>query len=64
MVLVLYALSLRFFLNVKDAFIESRQFALHPNNFYCQVERILGSLGDSRVERTRDANATRRSPLI
>jgi predicted nucleotidyltransferase len=50
MVLVLYALNHSFFLNEKNAFIESRTFALCPNGFHREVERILGRLGNSAAE--------------
>ena len=59
MVLVLYALNQRFFLNEKNAFIESEHFALHPDNFHSAVERILGSLGNSSAEMTRSVMAMR-----
>jgi Nucleotidyltransferase domain len=47
MVLVLHALNERFFLNEKNAFIESSSFALCPHNFHHEIERILGGLGNS-----------------
>jgi len=50
MILVLYALNQRFFLNEKNAFIESAHFALQPGNFHREVERILGSIGKSPRE--------------
>ena len=46
MVLVLHALNERFFLNEKNAFIESMSFALYPRNFHREVERILAQPGD------------------
>jgi predicted nucleotidyltransferase len=52
MVLVLYALNERFFLNEKNAFIESKRFMLRPDNFHSEVERILGSIGKSPHELT------------
>jgi hypothetical protein len=54
MVLVLYALNHRFFLNEKNAFMESEHFAKYPNNFHREVEHILGSLGNSPAELTRN----------
>jgi hypothetical protein len=59
MVLVLYALNQRFFLNEKNAFIESEQFALLPNSLHREVERILGSIGNSPEELTRSATTMR-----
>lgn len=50
MVLVLYALNQRFFLNEKNAFIESQIFALRPDGFHRQVERILAQPGNSAGE--------------
>ena len=47
MVLVLYALNRRFFLNEKNAFLESQTFRLRPEGFHRRVERILGQLGNS-----------------
>ncbi len=47
MVLVLYALNQRFFLNEKNAFIESKRFVLQPANLHREVESILGSIGKS-----------------
>ncbi len=58
MVLVLHALNERFFLSEKDAFIESGHFALQPN-LHREVERILGSLGNSPAELTRNVTAMR-----
>jgi len=58
MLLVLHALNERFFLNEKNAFIESRHFALQPN-LHHEVERILGSLGNSPEELTRSVTAMR-----
>lgn len=54
MVLVLHALNHRFFLNEKNAFMESGHFALYPNNLHREVERILGSLGNSSAELMRN----------
>jgi hypothetical protein len=59
MVLVLYALNERFFLNEKNAFIESRHFALQPDNLHREVERILGSIGNSPAELTRSSTTMR-----
>ena len=59
MVLVLHALNQRFFLNEKNAFIESAGFALRPNNFHRAVERILASIGNSQDGLTRSADAMR-----
>jgi predicted nucleotidyltransferase len=63
MVLVLYALNERFFLNEKNAFIESKRFMLRPDNFHSEVERILGSIGKSPHELT-DSVATMRALAI
>jgi predicted nucleotidyltransferase len=52
MVLVLHALNQWFFLNEKNAFIESKRFVLRPDNLHCEVERILGSIGNSPQELT------------
>jgi hypothetical protein len=59
MVLVLYALNERFFLNEKNAFIESKRFVLQPDNFHREVERILGSIGKSPHELTDSVAAMR-----
>jgi len=59
MVLVLHALNERFFLNEKNAFIESRGFALRPRSFHHKVERILGRPGNSAAELTRSIVAMR-----
>jgi Nucleotidyltransferase domain len=59
MVLVLHALNERFFLNEKNAFIESRSFALRPRKFHHEVELILGHLGNSGAELTRSIVAMR-----
>jgi predicted nucleotidyltransferase len=50
MVLVLYALNERFFLNEKNAFVESEGFRLRPRNFHREVARILGRPGNSPAE--------------
>jgi hypothetical protein len=59
MVLVLYALNQRFFLNEKDAFIESQSFELQPPNFHREVEGILGRLGSSPAELNRSVASMR-----
>lgn len=59
MVLVLYALNERFFLNEKNSFIESGSFALCPHNLHHEVERILGRPGDSAATLTRSIAAMR-----
>lgn len=59
MVLVLYALNQRFFLNEKNAFIESARFALLPEDFHRKVARIVGSLGNSSAELARAVAAMR-----
>jgi hypothetical protein len=59
MVLVLHALNERFFLNEKNAFIESGTFVLCPRNFHRKVERILGRPGNSAVTLTRSIVAMR-----
>ncbi|MBV8361403.1 MAG: nucleotidyltransferase domain-containing protein [Deltaproteobacteria bacterium] len=59
MVLVLYALNERFFLNEKNSFIESGSFALRPHNLHREIERILGQPGDSAVTLTRSVAAMR-----
>jgi predicted nucleotidyltransferase len=58
-VLVLHALNQRFFLNEKNAFVESERFALCPNNLHREVARILGSIGNSGVELERSVAAMR-----
>lgn len=47
MVLVLYALNQHFFLNEKNAFIESQHFTLLPDNFHRDLEHIVGAIGNS-----------------
>ena len=47
MTLVLYALNQRFFLNEKNAFIESEHFTLVPDNLHREIARTLGSIGNS-----------------
>jgi len=58
-VLVLHALNERFFLNEKNAFIESKHFALQPDTLHREVERILGSIGKSPRELTRSVAVMR-----
>jgi hypothetical protein len=50
MVLVLYAFNQQFFLNEKNAFIESEHFVLLPHNLHREIARTLGSIGDSPRE--------------
>ena len=59
MVLVLYAPNQRFFINEKNAFIESQHFALKPKNLHYEVERILGSIGNSPEMLTRSVTRMR-----
>jgi len=59
MLLVLYALNQRFFINEKNAFIESERFVLKPNNLHHEVERILGSIGNSPDVLTRSVTTMR-----
>ena len=59
MVLVLHALNKSFFLNEKNAFIESRSFALYPQEFHREVEQVLGRVGHSAAELTRSITAMR-----
>jgi len=59
MVIVLYALNERFFLNEKSSFIESGSFALRPHNLHREVERILGQPGDSAITLMRSVDAMR-----
>jgi hypothetical protein len=59
MMLVLYALNERFFLNEKNAFIESRGFGICPPRFHLSVERILGRPGNTAVEMTQSIDAMR-----
>jgi hypothetical protein len=56
-VLVLYALNQRFFLNEKSAFVESKRFVLQPDNLHREVERILSSIGTSPEELARSVAA-------
>jgi Nucleotidyltransferase domain len=58
-VLVLYALNQRFFLNEKSAFAESERFVLQPDNLHRGVERVLGSIGTSPEALTRSVAAMR-----
>jgi len=59
MVLVLHALNERFFLNEKNAFVESAGFARSPHSFHREVERILGRAGGSASALTRSVAAMR-----
>jgi predicted nucleotidyltransferase len=59
MVLVLHALNERFFLNEKNAFIESGSFALRPHDFHREAERILARPGNSTATLTRSIAAMR-----
>jgi predicted nucleotidyltransferase len=59
MVLVLYALNECFFLNEKNAFVESALFALLPSDFHRKVAPILGSVGNSSSELSSSADAMR-----
>ncbi len=47
MLLVLYALNRRYFVNEKMASIESERFPLVPRNFHARIRKILGGIGDS-----------------
>jgi hypothetical protein len=62
MVLVLHALNERFFLNEKNAFVESGSFALRPLNFHSEVERLLRRPGNSAAALTRSIMVMRASP--
>jgi predicted nucleotidyltransferase len=59
MLLVLHALNERFFLNEKNAFIESRSFSLRPPDFHRQMEATIGQLGNSAAELMQSVAATR-----
>lgn len=59
MVLVLHALNERFFLNEKNAFIETESFSLRPPKFHREVERILGRPGNSPAALVRSLAAMR-----
>lgn len=59
MALVLYALNERFFLNEKNAFVESARFALLPDGFHRMVARLVGSLGNSSADLLQHAAAIR-----
>jgi Nucleotidyltransferase domain len=50
MVMVLYALNRRFFLNEKGAMKESRSFEVSPAGFHDAAEQILGSPGSTPAE--------------
>jgi len=45
MLLVLYALNRRWFINEKGALAESRTFVLAPDRFHATLERVLGNPG-------------------
>jgi predicted nucleotidyltransferase len=45
MMLVLYALNQRFFVNEKGAFLESAGFSILPPGFHDDIARILGGIG-------------------
>jgi hypothetical protein len=62
MVLVLYALNQRWFVNEKNAFIESRRFALRPPSFHQEVEAVLAEPGSTAPQLTRSVAAMRRPP--
>lgn len=47
MILVLYALNRRYFVNEKMASIESETFPLLPRDFHSRVRKILGAIGGS-----------------
>lgn len=47
MILVLYALNRRYFVNEKMASLESEQFPLVPRDFHSRLRKILGSIGES-----------------
>jgi hypothetical protein len=59
MVLVLHALNERFFLNEKNAFLETKSFTLCPDDLHRKVESVLGHLGNSAAE-LRRSTATMR----
>lgn len=59
MVLVLYALNQRWFLNEKNAFIESRGFVMRPPNFHREVEEVLAAPGRTVSQLTRSIAAMR-----
>src|SRR5208282_4636487 len=50
MMLVLYALNRKFFLNEKGAFAESRRFAIKPARFHDTVAGVLGRVGTTGAE--------------
>lgn len=67
MILVLYALNRRYFVNEKGAFPESESFPLLPADFHAKVRAILGHLGEipaelsqsvARMRSVRDSLAT------
>jgi hypothetical protein len=59
MVLVLYALNQRWFLNEKNALIESHGFAMCPSNFHRGVEEVLAEPGRTTSQLTRSVAALR-----
>jgi predicted nucleotidyltransferase len=58
-VLVLYALNRRFYLNEKNALLESKSFPIRPSGLHQEIERVLGSLGNSPEELSRSVTAMR-----
>lgn len=50
MMLVLYALNRKFYLNEKGAFAESRRFAIKPARFHDTVASVLGRVGTTPAE--------------
>jgi len=50
MMLVLYALNRKFFLNEKGALAESRGFAIKPPRFHDTVASVLGSVGTTSAQ--------------
>jgi predicted nucleotidyltransferase len=59
MTLVLYAINRQFFMNEKNAFVESRSFRIVPRGFHRTVETILGRIGKSPAEMNRSVAAMR-----
>jgi hypothetical protein len=59
MVLVLHALNQRWFLNEKNAFIESRGFDLRPPGFHREVEEVLAQPRKTISQLTRSVAAMR-----
>ena len=58
MLLVLYALNRRYFINEKGAFAESRGFRVKPRGFHADVTRALGRMG------TRPAQLAKRIAML